>query len=85
VYPKIWTCSYILAHFFARGLFIALMMDAVRTSETLVSFYQTMRCYIPEDSHSHKVSMFVDAVNLENLLYYSVTFLMNAAVVFQQH
>jgi hypothetical protein len=27
------------------------MMDAARTSETLVNFYQTARRYYPEDSH----------------------------------
>jgi hypothetical protein len=35
----------------ARGLLIALMMESARTSETLVNFYQTTRCYNPEDSH----------------------------------
>jgi hypothetical protein len=35
----------------ARGLLIALMMEAARTSETLVKFYQTTRRYNPEDSH----------------------------------
>jgi hypothetical protein len=30
---------------------IALMMEAARTSETLVNFYQTTRLYSPEDSH----------------------------------
>jgi hypothetical protein len=29
------------------------MMEAARTSETLVNFYQTTRCYYPEDSHLH--------------------------------
>jgi hypothetical protein len=32
---------------------IALMMEAARTSETLVQLYQTTRCYNPEDSHIH--------------------------------
>jgi hypothetical protein len=35
-----------------RGL-IALMMEAARTYETLVNFYQTARRYKPEDSHIH--------------------------------
>jgi hypothetical protein len=30
---------------------IALMMEAARTSETLVNFYQTTRRYKTEDSH----------------------------------
>jgi hypothetical protein len=29
---------------------VALMMEAARTSETLVNFYQTTRRYNPEDS-----------------------------------
>jgi hypothetical protein len=33
---------------------IALMMEASRTSETLVNFYQTARRYNPEDSHIRK-------------------------------
>jgi hypothetical protein len=32
---------------------IALMMEAVSTSETLVNFYQTIRHNVPEDSHLH--------------------------------
>jgi nucleoside diphosphate kinase len=32
---------------------IALMMEAVRTSETSVNFYQTTRCNNAEDSHLH--------------------------------
>jgi hypothetical protein len=32
---------------------IALMMEAAKTSETSVNFYQTRRRYNPEDSHLH--------------------------------
>jgi hypothetical protein len=32
-------------------MIITLMMEAARTSETLVNFYQTARRYNPEDSH----------------------------------
>jgi hypothetical protein len=32
---------------------IALMMEAVSTSETSVSYYQTTRRNIPEDNHLH--------------------------------
>jgi hypothetical protein len=31
------------------------MMEAARTSETLVNFYQTTRRYNPEDSHLRKI------------------------------
>jgi hypothetical protein len=31
--------------------FIALMMEAAKTSETLENFYQTTQRYNPEDSH----------------------------------
>jgi hypothetical protein len=42
--------------------FIALMMEAARTSETLVSFYQTTRRYNPEDSHLNMVVGLMTAV-----------------------
>jgi hypothetical protein len=35
------------------SVIIALMMEAARTSETLVNFYQTTQCNNPEDSHLH--------------------------------
>jgi hypothetical protein len=37
----------------ARGLLIALMMEAASISETSVNFYQTTRRNNPEDSHLH--------------------------------
>jgi hypothetical protein len=42
--------SCILTYFFARGLLIALMMEAVSTSVTSVNFYQTTRRSIPKVS-----------------------------------
>jgi hypothetical protein len=37
--------------FLARGLLIALMMEAASTSEASVNFYQTTRRNNPEGSH----------------------------------
>jgi hypothetical protein len=45
------TDSYVPNRFHMHGLLIALIMEAARTSETLVNFYQTTRRYNPEDSH----------------------------------
>jgi hypothetical protein len=42
-------CS--LVEVYQRFRAIALMMEAARTSETLGNFYQTTRCYNPEDSN----------------------------------
>jgi hypothetical protein len=39
------------SRFLARGLLIALMMEAARISATLVNFYQTTQRYNPEDNH----------------------------------
>jgi hypothetical protein len=47
------TNSYISNCFHAHSLLIALMMEAGRTSETLVNFYQTTWHYNPEVSHLH--------------------------------
>jgi hypothetical protein len=43
--------SYVTGH--NLKIAVALMMEAARTSETLVNFYQTARCYNPEDSNLH--------------------------------
>jgi hypothetical protein len=45
------TGSYISNRFLAHGLLFTLMMEAARTSETLVIFYQTAQHYKAEDSH----------------------------------
>jgi hypothetical protein len=42
-------CS--LVEVYQRFGVIAMMMEAARTSETLVNFYQTTRRYNPEESH----------------------------------
>jgi hypothetical protein len=43
-------CSHNVSEVLAASL-IALMMEAARTSETLVNFYHTTWRYNPEDSH----------------------------------
>jgi hypothetical protein len=49
---------------------MAMMTEAVNTSETSVSIYQTTLCYIPENSHLHTLSS-------ENLKYHQTANLMN--------
>jgi hypothetical protein len=41
---------------------IALMMEAARTSETLVNFYQTTRRYTPDDRHLQQFTVLNEAV-----------------------
>jgi hypothetical protein len=45
--------SVVLTASIIRVINIALMMEAVSTSETLVNLYQTTRRNIPEDSNLH--------------------------------
>jgi hypothetical protein len=47
--------------------FIALMMEAARTCETMVNFYQTTRRYDPEDSHLHLISSSVVSPNFSGI------------------
>jgi hypothetical protein len=45
------------------------MMEAARTSETLVNFYQATRSYNPEDSHLGFIyDLFNDAVSSSDYL-----------------
>jgi hypothetical protein len=46
-------CSYILTPLFARGLLIALKMEAASTSETSINFYQTTQSNIQRNSQLH--------------------------------
>jgi hypothetical protein len=49
---------------------IALMMEAARTSETLVNFYQTTRRYNQEDSHLSMILVCVGSILIScGLLY----------------
>jgi hypothetical protein len=54
-----------------KGPFITLMMEAARTSETLVNFYQTTRRCNPEDSHlrKHRRENLKSSFNIFHTLY----------------
>jgi hypothetical protein len=60
-------CSLVYIDRRFRGAYclVALMMEAVNTSETSVSIYQTTRRNIPEDSHLHRLRMFDNSVMRE--------------------
>jgi hypothetical protein len=45
---------------------IALMMEAVSTSETSANFYETIRCNIPEGRHLQRVDKFLFKLNLDS-------------------
>jgi hypothetical protein len=42
----------------------ALMMEAARTSETMINFYQTTQCYNPEDSRLQSKKCFKQGLSL---------------------
>jgi hypothetical protein len=46
-------CSAVKSQVHAASIIRDLMMEAARSSEKLVNFYQTTRRYNPEDSHLH--------------------------------
>jgi hypothetical protein len=45
------TYSFVSNWFPACGLLIAVMREAVQTSETLINLYQSTQCYNPEDKY----------------------------------
>jgi hypothetical protein len=55
VYWDVAPCSHVEVDRRFRGVFTAMIMEAVRTSETYVNFNVTTRRYIPEDSTLHEL------------------------------
>jgi hypothetical protein len=53
--------EYCLHHQDDSLIFIVLMMEAIRTSETSV-YFKTTRCYIPEDSKLYDTSVYCPRV-----------------------
>jgi hypothetical protein len=53
---------------------IALMMEAARTSETLVNFYQTTRRYNPEDSHLSMKEFYCVFTGLSQMCFLNIPF-----------
>jgi hypothetical protein len=58
VFWDVVSCSHIEVDQRFWGAIIALMMEAVRTSETSINFNVTTRHYLPEDSKLHTTLMF---------------------------
>jgi hypothetical protein len=66
------TDPYISSYIFARYLFIALMMEAVRTSEMSAYFNETRRRYIPEGCH-HVIYNLLTCYKSESVDFFSKT------------
>jgi hypothetical protein len=58
------------------------MMEAARTSEMLVNFYQTTRRYNPEDSHLHRSGLLRQ---MESLVHNELTVVANDLRNFERH
>jgi hypothetical protein len=76
IYLSVWTgrhfcsiktCCMMMAVFWD----VALMMEAVSSSETSVNIYQTTWCNIPKDSHLHTLHT-GHRVNLKSYLLYDI-------------
>jgi hypothetical protein len=59
VFWDVFLCSLVGTNRRFKGTVIALMMEAVSSSEALVRMYQTTWCNIPEDSHLHTCHLVV--------------------------
>jgi hypothetical protein len=62
---------------------IALMMEAARTSETLVNFYQTTWRYNPEENHP-RCFLFPVANGKQDTLFASVDIFLNTSSVYRE-
>jgi hypothetical protein len=64
------SCSFVESdrHLRSACCLIALMTEAVRTSETSVNLYQTSRHKIPEDSYFQRISFILYRLLVEELV-----------------